>query len=184
MTEQNKVTMWTAQTDRVLKTLEEDKVYYVKKRYVDAKYQETAWSFRIAYQFLADEMAARIPQPSGAESPVWLYWDPGWAMSGPGDHLMKLEIPWEEVLLFDLRKWNRILNLSFVGTAKEQAEFEKELDRQGISAASEVFEKPFYPMLKQKIMKSWKNLFDESTFEEKYVQGAVWYLKKEWICRE
>lgn len=44
--------MFTVQADRVLCTLARDGVYYVKKSYVQQKYQETAWIFREAYDFL------------------------------------------------------------------------------------------------------------------------------------
>ena len=43
--------MFTVQADRVLCTLARDGVYYVKKSYVQQKYQETAWIFREAYDF-------------------------------------------------------------------------------------------------------------------------------------
>ena len=45
----------------------------------------------------------------------------------------------------------------------------------------DAFSKPFYPLIKKKIIQSWEKLFEISDVEEQYVQGAVWCIKKEWI---
>lgn len=177
----SKAVMWTAQTQRVLDTLEKDGVYYVKKQYVEEKYQETAWSFRLAYHFMGEQMAKRVKRPIDAESPVWMYKEPKWAGAQGSAPLIELEVPSEELILFDLRKWNRILNMSLVGTEAEQRTLDEELKRQGISDISDVFQKPFYPVLKRKVMKSWEKLFEETDVEEGYLQGASWRLRKEWI---
>ena len=60
---------------------------------------------------------------------------------------------------------------------------EAELKRQGIRDTMEVFAKPFYPLVKRKIMQSWGRVFDIDGVDEQYLQGAVWCIKKEWIQR-
>lgn len=93
-------------------------------------------------------------------------------------------IPREELLLFDRRKWNRILNLSYIGTEEEEREFEKRLRRQGVMDSTDVFSQPYYPQMKAEIKKSWRRLFEEipeEGMEAKNIQGAVWRLKQEWI---
>lgn len=176
--------MFTAQADRVMETLARDGIYYVKKRYIHQKYQETAWIFREAYDFFILHASEMIDKPLEAESPVWLFEDPVWAMPDPGTCRLQLEIPETELVLFDRRKWNRILNLSYVGTEKEEQEFDARMKRQGVMDASDVFLKPYYPQLKAEIKKSWKRLFEdfrEEDMERKDIQGAVWRLKQEWI---
>ena len=37
---------------------------------------------------------------------------------------------------------------------------------------------------KKKIKKSWQHLFTDPLLEETYWQGAVWYLKKDWVVGE
>lgn len=176
-----KVIMWAAQTPVVVETLEREGISYVKKEYIEKKYGEVAWIFQTAYQFFISRFEKEVPRPTEAESPVWLYRDPKWAGSNPGVCLVKLEIPRKEILFFDLRKWSQVLNLSLVGTEKEQADFERELEKQGIKDSMDIFRKPFYPILKNRIMKSWDKLFDVDDVDEQYLQGAVWCLKKEWI---
>lgn len=176
--------MFTAQADRVLQTLARDGVYYVKKSYIQQKYQETAWIFREAYDFFVLHASERLNKPFEAESPVWLFEDPIWAMPDHGTCRLQLEIPEKELLLFDRRKWNRILNLSYVGTEKEEQEFDARMKKQGVMDASDVFAKPYYPQLKAEIKKSWRRLFEdfkEEDMDRKDVQGASWCLRQEWM---
>ncbi len=174
-----KISLWTAQADIVLQTLERDGVYYVKQKYVDQKYQESAWIFQTAYRWFVSSAASRCEIPAGAESPVWMYKDPGWTGAQPGSHLINLLVPADEAILFDLRDWNRILNLSPVGA--ESDKIEKKLKAQGIMHPSEVFEKPYYPILKREIVKSWDNLFVRKDIPDLYKQAAVWRIRRDWI---
>lgn len=176
------ITMWAAQTQIVLDTIERDGVSYVKREYIDKKYGEVAWIFKTAYNFFIPRFQVKVEKPAQAESPVWLYRDPKWGGNNSGVVFMKLEIPADQIVFFDLRKWSEVLNLDFIGTEQEKKVFENELKSQGIYDAMEIFTKPFYPMLKRKVMKSWEKIFDIEGTEEQYLQGAVWCLKKEWIC--
>ena len=91
---------------------------------------------------------------------------------------MHLEIPKDELILFDRRTWNKILNMEYVGTDEEIAAFEQEYKRQGVRDPLDIMKSSFYPLLAQKIKKSWQHLFTDPLPEETYWQGAVWYLKK------
>ena len=181
MEPQNKVVMWAAQTKEVVDIVMRDGVSYVKKEYIDKKYGEVAWIFKTAYNFFIQKFEQKVMKPELAQSPVWLYKDPKWAGAGEDMVLLKLSIPEEELLLFDTRKWSKVLNLSLVGNEKEEADFEMELKRQGIRDAMDVFSKPFYPLIKKKVISSWDKIFDIEGVEEQYLQGAVWCIKKEWI---
>lgn len=174
--------MWTAQAKRVIDTLEHEGVYYVKKRYLDEKYQETAWIFKTAYDFFISQAQKRIPKPDEAESPVWMFRDRKWAVPDQNTRLLKLQIPSEQLILFDLRRWSRILNLSYIGDEAQQQEFDREMERQGIGTSSDVFAKPYYPILKNKIVKSWGMLFETEGLTDEYTQGATWLLRREWIA--
>ena len=181
MESNKKITMWAAQIPVVLETVQRDGVSYVKQEYIEKKYKEVSWIFRTAYRFFITEFQKRVERPKDAESPVWLYCDPKWAGNLNGVVFMKLEIPEQEMIFFDLRKWSEVLNLQFLGTEQEKKAFETELEQQGIRHPMDVFEKPFYPLLKQKIIKSWKHIFDIENVDKQYLQGAVWCIRKEWI---
>ncbi len=173
------IALWTAQADIVLETIDRDGVYYVKKRYVDQKYQESAWIFQTAYRWFARAASQLHAIPEGAESPIWLYKDPGWTGVQPGNHLLNVCIPADELIIFDLRDWNRILNLSPIGPEAES--IRRRMEAQGIMHPSEVFEKPYYPVLKREIVRSWENLFASSDIPDTYIQAASWRLYREWI---
>lgn len=191
------VTMYTCQTKTVLDTVERDSVSYVKQEYIDQKYQETAWIFREAYGFFISRAAKLLEKPESAQSPVWLFHDSRWAKPDQNSSRLKLRVPLEELLLFDLRKWNRILNLDLIGTGEEERKFEEELHRWGIMHSSDLFRNSFYPMQKNRVKNSWNLLFEDTqdilqelregqcekfgNQDMDYIQGAVWCIKKEWI---
>lgn len=166
--------LWTTQTDEVWQLLQEQGVTRVKREYIRRKYRESAWSFRIAYDFMSRKLAQKVP-PEGAESPVWLFADPGWA----GEHPVPLEVPEEELLLFDLRKWYRVLALSYVRTEQEEAAFAETLRNQGIRDSIQVFCTPFYPPQKRQIQSSWEKIFCLPE-DPRLCQAACWQLKQEW----
>lgn len=151
--------MWTVQGDHVMETLMRDGRYFVKKRYITEKYGSTAWIFQEAYSFFIRRAEQMIHRPKEAESPVWLFMDKRWALPDQNSSLLEVRIPASQIVLFDRRLWNKILNLDYVGTKEEEMAFAAELKRQGIACSSDVFERPFYPLLKKQIIERWERLF-------------------------
>ena len=135
--------LWTAQQRVVLDALERDGVSYVKSAYIDQKYTDTAWIFRTAYREFGRIRERQVIRPAGADSPVWLFADRRWVYATPGSYLLHLAVPREELVTFDLRDWNRILNLKPLGTEEEQRRFDRELTRQGVACSSDLFQTSF-----------------------------------------
>lgn len=176
------VTLYTAQRQIVLDTIERDGVYFVKREYIKAKYGESAWVFSEAYSFFRREAPKYLPCPDEAESGIWLYHDPRWTYATPDTGLIKLSIPRDKVLFFDLRLWNRILNLDYIGAdERDERDFADHLKRLGLSDTRKIFTTAFYPLEKRKVTQSWNRLFDSAGFEEIYLEAASWELRKEWI---
>ncbi len=178
------MTMWTAQTDAVMDVLRRDGVVRVQNRFIDQKYGDTAWIFRTAYRFLSTEMAAVVQQPEGAQSPFWLFGDPKWTNSGVGSTILKLEVPQDQLVLFDRRDWSQILNLDFLGTQEQKQKFEEKLRRSGLQDTMPVFQTAFYPLLKREILHSWKTLLQKPLPQTEYLQGACWELRSQWVREE
>ncbi|WP_242825229.1 DUF3841 domain-containing protein [Proteocatella sphenisci] len=62
---------------------------------------------------------------------------------------MKLEVPVEAAVFFDMYDWNKILSLKYIGeTEKDEQEFRKMLRDYGITRESDVVLTNFYPNLK------------------------------------
>lgn len=186
MTENNAetITMYCSQTELVWNIVEHEGINYVKQAYITQKYQDTAWIFDTAYKFFRQEAVKLISKPEKAESPIWMYRDKKWALPNAGCKQMRLEVPKNELILFDQRTWNRILNMEYVGTETEIATFEQECKRQGIHDPMDIMRTTFYPLLAQKVRKSWQHLFTDELPEKTYWQGATWCLKKDWIASE
>ncbi|WP_122642987.1 DUF3841 domain-containing protein [Luxibacter massiliensis] len=177
-----RVHMWTGQDGRVMETLARSGRYAVKQAFIEEKYQDTAWIFKEAYQFLASCAQERISRPPDAQSPVWVYKCVQNIHGGAGLYYLQLAIPEDQILIFDIRKWNRVLNLNFIGeTREEEEEFQRRLERKGIKDSVSVFTSPFYPVEKQEIKKSWNKLLEMPAEEEMYVQGMTWEIRQEWI---
>ncbi len=180
-----KVTVWTGQGSLVADALHRTGRYVVKSRYVDLKYQETAWIFQEAYRFLMEQSRHYMERPEGAESPIWVYTDPTNIFKDSGTHLWKLAVPKEKLLLFDVRKWNRILNLSYISDSSEEQEaFDGWLRKRGVRDPLDIFSTPHYPIEKREIRKSWMKLFQDERPEPHYEQGMIWEIRKEWIAVE
>ena len=177
------ITLYTAQSQAVLDALERDGVSRVKREYIQQKYGDEAWVFQQAYSFFFQHAQEIVPAPSGAESGIWCYCDVRWAASGAGCSVLTLRVPRDQVVLFDLRVWNRMLNLQYVGTdeADEQA-FEQRMARMGIRNPAEAFSTAFYPTVKREILDSWHRLFDSAKgCPAEYLEAGLWEIRSEWV---
>lgn len=172
--------LWTAQTDAVLDCIRENGFSQVKMEFIDRKYEESAWVFKEAYGFFKQRAGLLVKPPEGAESPIWLFFDRSWVYLSRDSYLLELSIPRERAVLFDRDKWQKVLNLSYVGKDREdEARFEQKMNRMGVTAYWEVFQSPFYPYLKSEIRKSWERIFDIDNTEQTNLGAAVWQLRQE-----
>ncbi len=177
------ITLWSSQQPIVLDTLAREGVYRVRRAFVGQKYGPSGWNFQMAYGFFVREAGKRLPPPPGAESPVWCFLDRKWVDVPAGASLLRIVPPRTQVLLFDLRRWNRILNLEYLPSGPEDAAaFARELERQGVSNPLDLFRTPYYPQLRRRVEESWKGLFqDPEHLEPAYTQAALWELRPEWV---
>lgn len=176
------VTIWTGQKNIVYETLKRDGVYHVKREYVQMKYKEAAKVFLTAYDWFVNHAQKHMARPDKAGYPVWCWADPTYVEHYNGAVVFVLEVPKDEVLIFDNAKWERILNLSYIHTDTEDREaFTKELERYGVKTDHEAYLSNFYPQLKAQIRKSWIRLFDDSIQLSQAKRAALWEIKEEWI---
>lgn len=177
------LTLYTAQAQIVLDAINRDGTTRVKREYIQQKYGDQAWVFQQAYSFYAQHARTYVPAPEGAESGIWCFVDSRWAAAGPAGVMLELSVPRDQVVLFDSRIWNRMLNLEYIpeNQADEDA-FEQQLAAMGIRQASEAFSTAFYPTVKQQILSSWKRLFGSAEgIPDTYVQAGLWEIRREWV---
>lgn len=177
------VVLWSGQAQIVLDTLSSSGVYQVKRTFVEQKYGQTSWSFQLAYAFFVREASVRLQPPEGAQSPIWCYTDPRWVDVSQGSSLLKITAPRDQILLFDMYKWNRILNLSYLADGEEdEVAFERDLRRQGISSSVELFRTPYYPQMRRRVEESWRRLFETPVEPgDPNAQAALWEIRQPWV---
>ena len=186
-----KIKLYTSQSDIVLQIIENDGVCYSKKEFVRKKYYESAHIFITAYSWFVKEFEKIIPKPEKAEYPYWAFKELYNLDDSSGGNVIKLNVPLEEVILFDLFDWNKIICMKYIGENEEdEREFKENIKKLGLKEI-DIMLTNFYPELKQKITESWKRLFrnnenikNGNEKEIHGVQAGLWQIKKEWIIRE
>lgn len=178
----DRITLFTRQDKIVLDTLYECGVARVKQEYVKRKYGSLP-NFPAAYSVMRGLMEQTVPRAEGDESPFWLHGTAEatgiYSVDAP---LITLSVPRDGCVLFDSRRWNRALNLCYIGSdARDEAAFDAELARLGIAHGSVAFTTPFYPQLKQRIIKSWRERLLLPPDDIRYTQAAVWHIDRSWL---
>jgi len=153
------------------------------------KYEESALIFVAAYDWFVKEAEKYVPKPEGAQYPYWAVKDLDSVDQSTGDKLLKLKVPRDEVIFFDMYDWNKILCLRYIGeTEEDEEQFQQMLVERGINKEKDIILTNFYPDLKAQVQDSWKRLFRHhedikqgNIKNVKSVQAGLWQLKKEWI---
>lgn len=186
------IRLYSPQMPPVLQAIEQDGVCTSRAAFVEKKYQESAKSFLIAYQWFAKKASEIVPKPVGAELPYWAFEDLSCVdASGPDNRILVLDVPKNQVVLFDMYDWTRILRFEYLGeTEREEKEFKEYLRQCGLKEY-DVMMSQFYPELRQKLYTSWERLFrhhsallagDKSSVGS--VQAALWKIEKSWISNQ
>ena len=184
----NKITLYALQADLVIDAIKKDGVCFSKKKYVEKKYVESAAVFTTAYSWFVNEAGRFAKKPDGAEYPYWAFKDLYNVDQANGGNVLKLEVPLDEVVLFDVRDWNRIMCLKYLGKdEKEEAAFREKIAPYGV-LETKIMLTNFYPDLKREVMDSWQNLFrnedklkNGEDVTKNGIQAGLWQIKKEWI---
>lgn len=179
-----KIEVWTQQSKKVKDLLVEQQRLTVKRTYIEQKYGSEAKIFLKAYDFFVKEVKKKVERPKDAEYPFWAAADPQTALSGGEGFLIRLKVPQDKVVFFDKKKWNKILNLSYIADdQKDLKKHKKTLKKYGINDDSEIILSPHYPVLKNKIKESWEKLFEGANdgFNSEKKGAALWELRSEWV---
>lgn len=175
-------TVWTKQYRDILKVLDEKGRYIVKKEYIIAKMEEHAGLYLDVYNWFFSRAAACLPAPPDVRYPVWVSLQEEEKIgNSDGNVLLELSVGEDDLMVLDLEKWGRIVNYLYIPRDAADAEaHEAMLARYGIDDTA-AYMSPFYPSVKQKIIKSWDRLFDETIRLGQIEVGILWEVKREWI---
>lgn len=152
----------------------------------------TEMDFSSAYDWMAEQMRARIGEPPpGVQYPIWAWHTLSWEHKQPDLRriefrgykkpmvCLEIEIPDSHVLLSDEEAWHSILNDGYLGCSKNEAEYEAE--------AAWFDSLPEEQQAKVK-RKSWERIFDIDPPVDNgwdrigmYIQATFWELRLEQV---
>lgn len=177
-----KIKVWTKQHKDIQNDLDSNGRYIVKKEYIKKKMEEHAGIYLDAYGWLYRSVSKFMEIPDDARYPIWVsVTEESKISNSEGNVLMELAVEFSKLLILDLDKWGYIVNYMYIPKDKEdEQEHEKYLRRYGVDDST-AYMTPFYPLIKQQIVKSWDRLFDESISFSSARVGIIWEVRKEWI---
>lgn len=182
----NKVKLWTRQHKNVLAELEKHGVYRVKKEYIMGKMDSISDYYLNLYEWYGRNAAKLVPRPKDVTYPIWLSTSSEVMLQPTEDTvILVIEVDRKDVIYTDMNKWGYVVNYFYLPTdSEDEKRHNKELEKYGITSESSLItgnKGNFYPLLKNKIIKSWERLFDP--FDEKgtFTQATIWEIRKEWI---
>lgn len=184
----DKIRLWTRQHKDVLKELEEKSFYYVKKEYILAKNDTISSYYFHLYDWYISHAEKIVPRPEGVQYPIWLSTSSDTMLQPVEDTvILELEVEREHVVITDFDKWGYVVNYWYVPLDKEdEKKHNEELKKNGIRDESALYmshKGNFYPMLKNKIIKSWERIFEISEENHVLTQATLWEIKKEWLVK-
>ena len=121
--------------------------------------------------------------PDEAEYPIWLTIEEELKLPmSKGFVFFELEVPPNEIMIFDMLKWDYIANYLYLPKDdQDRKNFKDKLEKYNISVESDIYLQDFYPILKKKMISSWERLFDNDIKLSDKKVGICWEIKEDWI---
>ena len=182
----DKIKLHTRQHKNVLEELDKYGVYRVKKEYILEKMDTISDYYLSLYQWYGRNAAKIVPRPEGVIYPIWLSTSEELMLQPTEDTIIfEIEVDRKDVIYTDGNKWDYVVNYFYLPVDHEDEErHNNELEKFGISDESSLITGDngnFYPLLKNKIIKSWERLFEPFDEKSSPSQATIWEIKKEWV---
>ncbi|MBK5242688.1 DUF3841 domain-containing protein, partial [Clostridium sp.] len=121
--------------------------------------------------------------------PIWLSTSAEMMLQPIEDTIiLVIEVDRKDVIYTDVNKWGYVVNYFYLPIDDEDEErHNEELKKFRISNESSLImgdNGNLYPLLKNKIIKSWDSLFEDNIDLSKTNQASLWELKSEWIVSD
>ena len=179
------VRAWTRQVAQVLDEIERTGRYAVKEEYVRMKNGSISDYYLKHYRWLTQRSRSIIDIPPELDLPIWLALTEDQRLGcTPGAISLTLDIPKDKLVIVDYERWGYQLNDMYVPSSpQDENEHNAELKRYGINNEAALITGSagnFFPLLKQKVLKSWDRVFVPSPVMSENV-GCIWELRPEWI---
>lgn len=184
--EEGKIKLWTRQHKDILTDLEKYGVYRVKKEYILQKLDSITPFYLKVYGWYTQKAAKIVSKPEAVEYPIWLSTTKDMMLQPIEDTVvLELEVDRKYVIITDQEKWGYVINFWYLPLDREdERKHNEELKKYGIpdeSALCMSSKGNFYPILRDKIKRSWDRLFDNNIRFCNLTQATLWEIRKEWI---
>ncbi len=153
----------TRQDPQVLENLRTKGVYTVREDFIRQKYTTITDHYASLYRMLTSMARSRISIPEGLLYPVWLSPEGTDAIPESSDDVfLRLDIPEGSYILANDEVWEHMINHIYY-------------------PADEGSAGNFYPLLKQKVLKSWESIYTVKPQDPSHIVGLCWELREEWL---
>ena len=176
----------TRQDPQVLENLRTKGVYTVREDFIRQKYTTITNHYASLYRLLTSMARSRISIPEGLLYPVWLSPEGTDAIPESSDDVfLRLDIPEGSYILANDEVWEHMINhIYYPADESDELAHEAELARYGISNPASLINGSagnFYPLLKQKVLKSWESIYTVKPQDPSHIVGLCWELREEWL---
>ncbi len=180
-------TLFTRQSPAVWDTLCRDGVYRVKKEHIRQKNDTISDFYLKLYEWYTKEAAHYIEIPKEAHYPIWFSVSEDLMLQPvEGSIILKVEVPESAYMLSNNDAWSYVVNYWYIPLDEEDEEAHiKELKRNGLTSDDELLltdKGNFYPLLKRKLLDSWKRVFTLEPHDmNSGLVATAWEIQKEWV---
>lgn len=177
---------YTRQSPKVLEELRTNGRYIVQEEYILNKYTTISNHYAPLYRRLTAYARGRVSIPEDAMYPVWLSPEGTDLIPESDDSVfLRLDIPEGHFILANNEVWDFMINhLYFPTDQSDELDHEAELEKYNISSPSSLVSGNagnFYPVLRQKVIRSWERIYTMMPSDPNMIVGLAWELKREWL---
>lgn len=181
-----RIKLWTRQNKGILTDLENYGVYRVKEEYIREKLDTITPFYLKAYKWYTEKASKIVSKPKDVKYPIWLSTTENMMLQPTEDTVvLELELDEKYAVITDQEKWGYVINYWYVPLDRaDERKHNEELEKYGIPDESALImsgKGNFYPLLRNKIKKSWDRLFDNKITLCNLTQATLWEIKKEWV---
>lgn len=178
--------LYTLQNDKTIFELENKGRITNKEIYLKLHLGDISDLFLPQYRIFTQMAAKRNEKPDDVDYAIWCgVTKEGTFRAEEGQVIYALRVPKDQVLFFDGRKWDYVLNSIYLPTDEEDHEkFLETLRKRGIKSQYGFLSShsaAMNPDLAKRIQKSWERVFEIQDWDASYIQASIWEIKQEWV---
>lgn len=181
-----KVTLWTRQDIKSLDDLEKNGVIRIQRKHLEEKFEAISDYIIELYQWFVSVANEKVPKPEGVEFPIWCSISEKNMMRPTIDTVVYvLEVDKSEIIYFDGMKWDYVLNHLYIPKdKKDEEEYLKHIKKKGFKDSFAIMDEKtshFYPKEVEKIMDSWRRIFEIDEWNIFRIQANIWEIRKDMV---